>query len=138
MKATLENVKNFIATLSEDLIDENYFGMRIDECSYNVGDTANYSHQLYEDPWFDDDGELVYPYVEDGIYAGYYDAGELNGTCCIGFDPTDDSSIEQALKIVSCYFGYNLHILCGDSAVNGEDTGEIIIEDAKVIAAFEK
>lgn len=137
MKATLENIKNFIATLDEDFIENNRFGFRLDECKYNVGDYANNSHELYQDPQFDEDGELLYERGE-GIYEWYYDAGELDGTCCIEFDPSDDSSIEEALRTVSCYYGDHFHVLCNKRAHAGNDYGEIIIEDAKVIAAFEK
>jgi len=138
MKATLDNVKTILASLDEDFIYDNYFGIRVDECTYNIGVTANNSHQLFQDPEFDDDDELVYPYMESGVYAGFYDAGELDGTCCVKFDPTDDHSIEKALNTVSHYYGNRIHVLCGSYAQAGYDDGEIIIENASVIGVFEK
>ena len=137
---SIESIKKALSTLSQDELEDCYFGLRADEIKYAIGDMANKSHQLFQDPeWVDDNmEELLYPYMEEGPYAGFYDAGELNGTCCISFDPADDASIERAIKTVSCYFGSNVHILCSDSAVSGYDTDEIIIEDAKVIAAFEE
>lgn len=133
MKTTLEMIKNAIQALDEDMIEDNFFGIRIDECRYEVGDIANNSHELYQDPEFDEDGELIYEEGQ-GIYEGYYDAGELDGTCCISFDPQDDSSIEYALSLVSCYYGDYLHILSGSNVQSGNDEQEIVIKNAKVVA----
>lgn len=46
--------------------------------------------------YFDDDGELIYPYIEDGVNKGLYDARELDGTCTIGFCPDDMSIAPKA------------------------------------------
>lgn len=115
-----------------------FYGIRIDEIKYNVGEIANDSHQLFQDPEFDEDGELIYPYVEEGIYSGFYDAGELDGTCVIGFDPEDDGSIQKAIELIKSYYGSHIHILGGDCAEYGYDNGEIIIKNAEVLAAYEK
>lgn len=60
----------------------NAYGLRADSRKCKIGEVLPNSHQLYQDPWYTDGSmdELLYPYIEDGIYAGYYDAGELNGT----------------------------------------------------------
>ncbi len=114
-----------------------FYGLRVDDgIRYNVGDTANNSHQLFQDPDFDDDGELIYPYIEDGIYSGFYDAGELNGTCAIGFDAEDDASIAKAIEQIKIYFGDCIHILGGDYAEGGNDKGELIISDAEVLGVY--
>ena len=110
-----------------------FYGIRVDEMKYEVGETANNSHQLFQDPDFDEDGELIYPYIEDGIYKGMYDAGELNGTCTIGFDAEDDDSIQKAIDMVKSYCGDFVHVLGGDYAGGGNDSGEIIISDAEVL-----
>lgn len=114
-----------------------FYGIRVDEIKYSVGESANNSHQLFQDPDFDEDGELIYPYIEDGIYEGFYDAGELDGTCTIGFDAEDDDSIQKALEKVEIYFGSYIHILGGDYAEGGNDSGEIIISDAEVLMSAE-
>lgn len=114
-----------------------FYGIRVDEVKYSVGEAANNSHQLFQDPDFDDDGELIYPYIEDGIYRGFYDAGELDGTCTIGFDPEDDETIEKALDMVKSYIGDFIHVLGGDYAQGGNDNGEIIISDAEVLLVKE-
>ena len=132
MKTTLNDIKK----LGLDEMYYDYFGMRIDECTYSVGDIANNSHQLFQDPEFDDDGELIYEKGE-GIYADYYDAGELDGTCCIRFDPEDDNSILNAINAIDSYYGNNLHILAGNSSSAGNDLGEIIIRNAVVVGVFE-
>ncbi len=83
---TVENIKNAINGTEYE-----FYGLRVDGgIRYSVGDTANNSRQLFQDPDFDDDGELVYPYIEDGVNKGLYDAGELDGTCSIRFDSDDD------------------------------------------------
>lgn len=114
-----------------------YFGLRADDMEYQIGDICQCSHQLYQDPWYDDDGELVYPRVDDkeSPYYGCYDAGELDGTCCIGFDPENPRSISDAMEEMRAYTGRNTHlyIIAGDSAQGGNDYGEIIIEDAEVL-----
>lgn len=115
-----------------------FYGIRVDKTKYSVGETANNSHQLFQDPDFDENGELIYPYIQDGIYKGFYDAGELNGTCTIRFDAEDDDSIQSALDQVKIYFGSYIHILGGDYAAGGNDSGEIIISDAQVLMSAEK
>ena len=64
---TVEDIKKAISGT-----DYEFYGLRKDEdIRYNVGNVANNSHQLYQDPWYDDDDELVYPYIENGPYAGF-------------------------------------------------------------------
>lgn len=66
---------------------------------------------------------MIYPYIEDGIYSGFYDAGELDGTCAIGFDAEDDTSIAKAIEQIKFYFGGNVSVLGGDYAERGIDSG---------------
>lgn len=114
-----------------------FYGLRVD-CGirYSVGDTANNSRQLFQDPNFDDDGELVYPYIEDGVNKGLYDAGELDGTCSIRFDSDDDESIAKAIEHIRIYPGDFIHVLGGDYAEGGNDRNELIIKDAEVLGAL--
>lgn len=131
---TVEDIKNAISGT-----DFEFYGLRVDDgIRYNVGDTANNSHQLYQDPDFDEDGELIYPYIEDGIYKGFYDAGELGGTCTIGFDADDDTSIAKAVEQIKIYLGDYIHILGGYYAEGGNDRGELIIRDAEVLGVYDK
>lgn len=131
MKASLENIKS----LNLDEMEYDYFGIRADDYQYNVGDIANYSHQLFQDPDFDEEGNLIYKEGQ-GIYAGYYDAGELDGTCCIGFQPDSVNSIQSALNAISHYYASNLYIIAGNYAECGIDDGETIIRDAVVIGVI--
>lgn len=112
-----------------------YFGLRADDMEYRIGDICNNSHQLFQDPDFDAEGELIYPAIEDteSPYYGFYDAGELDGTCAVKFDPDDESSIRAAIDTVKMYSGNNLYIIAGDSMEYGNDDGEIIIRDAEVV-----
>lgn len=132
MKATVEE----IIKITEDTTYD-YFGIRADDFSYNVGDIAENSHQLFQDPDFDEDGELLYEKGE-GIYSGFYDAGELDGTCTIEFDPENADSIRNALDEVQRYYGGTIHVLAGNSSEYGNDYGEIIIRDAIVLGVYEK
>lgn len=116
-----------------------YFGLRADDMEYQVGDICNNSHQLFQDPDFDEDGELIYLAIEDpeSPYYGFYDAGELDGTCAVKFDPEDENSIRAALETVKMYSGKNLYIIAGDLAEYGNDDGEIIIREAEVVGKEE-
>jgi len=133
-KLTIDDIKKAISGT-----DFEFYGLRVDDgICYNIGDTASNSNQLFQDPDFDEDGELVYPYIEDGIYAGFYDAGELDGTCVIGFDAEDDASIAKSIEQVKIYFGGNVHVLGGDYAESGNDMGELIISGAEVLGVYSK
>ena len=68
------------------------------------------------------------------MYKGFYDAGELDGTCVIGFE-VDDTSIAKAIEQMKMYFGDNIHVLGGDYAQVGHDEGELLIRDAQVLLA---
>lgn len=83
------------------------FGFRMDFKKYQVGEECEVSHQLFQDPWLYDDGELLYEQDTDpeSPYYGFYDAGELDGTCSIGFDPDDPESIRKALEMIDIYPG---------------------------------
>lgn len=117
-----------------------YFGLRADDMEYQTGDICNDSHQLFQDPDFDEDGELIYPAIEDpeSPYYGFYDAGELDGTCAVKFDPDNENSILAALENVKMYSGKKLYIIAGDSMEYGNDEGEIIIREAEVIGKEKK
>lgn len=112
-----------------------YFGLRVDDMEYQIGNICNNSHQLFQDPDFDEDEELIYPAIEDpeSPYYGFYDAGELDGACAVKFDPDDENSIRAALETVKMYSGKNLYIIAGDLAEYGNDDGEIIIREAEVV-----
>lgn len=127
-----EKIKNSIAGTNF-----NFYGIRIDTIKYNVGDIANKSHQLLQDQEYDEDCNPLYPDGE-GIYSGFYDAGELDGTYAIKFDPEDDESIRKALESVDDYPGKYITLIAGDSAVGGNDLDEIIIDEAVVLAAKER
>ena len=134
-----EKIKSVISSINADEFEA--FGLRVCEKSYTVGETCDNSHELYQDPQYTDETceELLYPYIEDGIYAGYYDGGELNGACAIGFDPDDEDSIDRAIEEIKGYLsiGRRLYIVAGDYSVSGNDYGEVIIEEAKIMAVIE-
>lgn len=130
MKMTVEDIKRICEESGFG-----YFGFRADDMEYELGDICENSHQLFQDPIFDECGDLMYPMVEDhdSPYYGYYDAGELGGTCAVKFDVDDEDSISRALELVKIYSGNHLYIIAGDSMEYGNDESEIIITDAEVL-----
>lgn len=110
-----------------------YVGLRIDRAEYEIGDICEKSHQLLQDPEYDEDGNLVYPYISDidSPYYGYYDAGELNGTCAIKV--TNIQEIEKTYRLLKLYRGIHLYVLYGDIYDYGCDEDEIIINDTIVL-----
>lgn len=111
-----------------------YFGLRKDDYNYNIRDICFNSHQLYRIPAYDDD-ELIYPEGE-GHYEGYYDAGELDGTCSIGIENPSEKYVSESLKQTDFYSGEHLYLIKGKYAEEGSDIGEYIISDAEVVYKF--
>lgn len=115
-----------IEEIKKIINDEEYdfYGIRVDSCNkYNVEDICENSHQ-----WWQDDPEDGSEYNEDNHL---WDGGELNGTCCL---KVESESIEEIIKTAEkAYFGDNITLIAGDYAEGGNDSGEIIIEDAKVL-----
>jgi hypothetical protein len=113
--------------------DFEVFGLRADDYKYSIGDDAHVSHQLFQDPDWDEYGNLIYQEGE-GFYKGFFDAGELDGTCAIEINDYDsDEKIARKLNILSNYGKY-FYLIGGDDSSYGNDEDEIIIEDAKIIA----
>ena len=112
-----------------------YFGLRADDMEYQAGDICNDSHQLFQDPDFDEEGELIYPEVEDteSPYYGFFDAGELDGTCAV---KVTADSIEKAIEAVKIYSGDHVYFIGGDYVEYGYDEDEIIIRDAEVLGVI--
>jgi len=103
------------------------YGLRMDYTEYQVGDIMANSHQWYQDPQSDDDT------FESDNYNGFlgcWDYGELDGTCTIHV--TTDN-IDSALENIRSYEGKYMYLVGGDYAEGGNDQGEAIIEDAKVL-----
>lgn len=115
--------------------DYEIFGIRADNYDYEIGDITFPSHQLYQDPIEDWEGNLLYPLIEEGPYEGFYDAGELDGTCAV--EVTIDN-IEDALKIVRQYLGSHIYLIAGNAGEGGNDIGEVIIRNAEVLAKYDK
>lgn len=112
-----------------------YFGLRADNMTYNAGDICENSHQLFQDPDFNEEGELIYPEVEDpeSPYYGFFDAGELDGTCAV---KVTADSIEKAIESVKIYSGDHVYFIGGDYVEYGYDEDEIIIRDAEVLGVI--
>ena len=125
---TIEEIRNII-----EEAEYNYIGVRADSRDYQVGEIIDNSHQLFEDPQYDDSfTELLYPCVLDGPYAGFYDGGELDGTCALAISR---NNIEEMLEAVKAY-GKKIYLIGGNTMEYGYDEDEIIIRNAEVIAVL--
>ena len=124
---TVEEIRNLISEAEYD-----YIGIRADSRDYRIGEVMNNSHQLFQDPQYADFEctELLYPYISEGTYAGFYDGGELDGTCAL---EVSESNIEEMIERVTSY-GNKYYLIGGNSMEYGNDDDEIIINDAEVIA----
>ena len=124
---TVEEIRNLISEAEYD-----YIGIRADSRDYQIGEVMDNSHQLFQDPQYVDFEctELLYPYISEGTYAGFYDGGELDGTCAL---EVSESNIEEMIERVTSY-GNKYYLIGGNSMEYGNDDDEIIINDAEVIA----
>lgn len=133
-------MENNIINLIEEIIkreEYDYYGLRYDDRNYNINDVCNISHQWWQDDPNDgieeDDSEFC-PYNEE---LHLWDGGELPGTCSVG---VNENNIQQALSYMRHYVccGDNLYLIAGNNAEGGNDSGEIIIENAVVIMNLTK
>ena len=115
-------------------IEYDYIGIRADDRDYQIGEVMDNSHQLFQDPQYADFEctELLYPYISDGPYTGFYDGGELDGTCAL---EVSENNIEEMIEAVKSY-GEKTYLIGGNVMQYGNDKDEIIIRDAEVIAVL--
>lgn len=113
----IEEIKNLINNEITDFDNYTYVGIRFEDKEYSVGDICLTSKS---NP--DRDDERVFP---DYGTEEYTELEDLNGACAWNLDAfnwtTDHGATEHA------------YIIAGNDAEYGEDEGEIIIEDAKVL-----
>lgn len=124
---TIEEIRKLISEAEYD-----YIGIRADDRDYQVGEVMDNSHQLFQDPQYADFEctELLYPYISDGPYTGFYDGGELDGTCAL---EVSENNIEEMIEAVKSY-GEKTYLIGGNTMQYGNDKDEIIIRNAEVIA----
>lgn len=109
MKLSKEMIAS-IRTIVEEMeleYEYEYIGIRVQEQEFEIGAIDHVSRV-----WIDGDE------TEE----------ELNGVCATKIDAIANLPYE--------YFGEHVAIICGNSAEYGEDVGEIIIEDATVVAVI--
>ena len=117
--------------------ENEFFGLRYDNNNYSINDRCENSHQWYQDADNLENFEELTEEELDELYnseIGCYDAGELEGTCCI---KVTEDTIDDALNRIKMYKyddACELLLISGDYAEEGNDVGEIIIENAIVIA----
>lgn len=117
-----------IEQIAKIIENEDYevYGIRADnDIIYTVGDTCHNSHE-----WFQDYQEGTdFEYNED---MGCWDGGELPGTCAL---KVDINNIAATLEESRRHYGKHITLIAGYSYKVGNDMGEVIIEDAIVLAA---
>lgn len=123
----IEEIRNLISEAEYD-----YIGIRADDRDYQIGEVMDNSHQLFQDPQYTDFEcvELLYPYISEGPCAGFYDGGELDGTCAL---EVSENNIEEMIEAVKSY-GEKTYLIGGNVMQYGNDKDEIIIRNAEVIA----
>lgn len=123
----IEEIRKLISDAEYD-----YIGIRADDRDYQIGEVMDNSHQLFQDPQYADFEytELLYPYISEGPYAGFYDGGELDGTCAL---EVSENNIEEMIEAVKSY-GKKIYLIGGNTMEYGNDESEIIIRDAAVVA----
>ena len=124
---TIEEIRKLISEAEYD-----YIGISADDRDYQDGEVMDNSHQLFQDPQYADFEctELLYPYISDGPYTGFYDGGELDGTCAL---EVSENNIEEMIEAVKSY-GEKTYLIGGNTMQYGNDKDEIIIRNAEVIA----
>ena len=114
-----------------------YFGIRADKAGLNPGDVLENSHQWFQDYIWEGnpDEDEEHPYNTE---IGCWDDGELSGTCAVYIDEcTNAAKIEKILSDMKYYLyaGHTcVYLIAGDNMESGNDIGETIIENAKVLA----
>lgn len=122
-----------------------YYGARVDDQAYEVGDVVSVSRQ-----WLDDAIVTVHCYGDDCEY-GTFDADCgcecetctsmepvcLDGTSAIAIkNPDDTTAIMSAIEPYR-YNGKRIIIMESESVIIGQDKGEIVMRAAKVIAVMD-
>ena len=62
----------------------------------------------------------------------------LDGASTIEFDPTDLDSIENAIRAATSYDGDHVSVIGADRYEFGQDKGELVMKDGRVVATFER
>lgn len=118
---TVQEIKNIIQEGEYDV-----YGIRVDDVmKYSIDDICYNSHQWWQDePYEDCDLE----YNKD---MGCWDGGELSGTCAL---LVSEENIEETLKKSKMYLGDYVTLIAGNTYEYGNDDGEVIIGNARVLA----
>ena len=119
----IEQIKEIIEKAEYEV-----YGVRGDDgIVYSVGDICERSRQW----WQDDPGEEAgLEYNED---MQCWDGGELPGTCAL---EVDAENVAEMIEPAGLY-GEHITLIAGNIYEGGNDIGEIIIEDARVLAVIE-
>lgn len=111
----------------------NFYGIRADRPGIEVGEHFANSHQ-----WWQDDPSDWGEECEYNEERGFWDGGELPGTCSIGLGdfPTVESIAEAIERARGYIYGNstNLYLIRGNGCEGGNDIGESIIYNAEMVA----
>lgn len=146
-KVKQQDNEDFIKTAQDilDILNKNefeFYGIRADRSGFEPGDELENSHQWFQDyiwgdePDYDDE---EHPYNKN---IGAWDDGELNGTSSVGLKTRiTEEQINKILENMKYYKtkGHtNLYLIGGDDAEGGNDVGELIISNARIISEIKQ
>ena len=129
-----------------DIMNENeyeFYGLRADFSGLKSGDELENSHQWFQDYLWGDEPDYEdeeHPYNSE---IGAWDDGELNGTSSVGLQKgVTEAQISKLLSDMKKYYktkGHtNIYLIGGDDAEGGNDVGELIIANARVISEIKQ
>lgn len=117
--------KEILKVIEESGKNYTMFGVRADNREFEIGDELPCSHNMIDDLYDEETG--MYPL--------------LDGTCAIGFgqlwfDGEDDDieTVNAALEACHKYCTDRMYLVVGSGYQYGDDAGEIVIENAVVVA----
>lgn len=126
------DIEKIIETVEES--DYWVFGIRADSRDLPNGYQLEPSHDWFqdypgecEDPYDDPD----YPFDEE---MDCWDGGNLKGTCSIDLELESAESAIERVKREYLVPGGHIYLIAGNTGHHGNDTDEIIIRDAVVLA----
>lgn len=119
------------------------FGLRADRRGIETGTVLPNSRQWWQDYDADAWGELPDPTDYNSnpdhpfsVDLGCWEDGELDGVCTIGISDTTEEAVAKALDLIKpyCWGDRSVYLVAGNRSFAGNDIGESIIGDGKVIA----
>jgi len=104
-----KELQDIVDVHAQELSEYNYYGVRVCDDELETGSTPPNSYRWEDNSPTDE---------------------EMKGACCADLS---DGVTDGLVKIVSSYFGDHAYIIAGNASMYGDDSMELIVEDAVVI-----